>query len=289
MDNVGPFDRSKPLRRTRARAGRRHRVDGALLPEHARDRARARRRGPRLRGRRDQVLRALHVDREAINDKGLWDEDDGFYYDQVRGPATGVWPVRTRSMTGLIPLCAVAIGPGGCRAASGVLGARQDFLRVTPQYAGVVAPSPTGDRRRWSRSSGATGSRGCSSASATSRSSCRPTGVRSRVGGLPRSIRSSSGRTASGGHGRLRAGRVDHGAVRRQLELARADLVPGQLPGDRGARALPARLGTSSRSSTRTDRAASGSWPRSPPTCPAAGQHLPPRRRRPPAVFGERA
>ena len=38
---------------------------------------------------------------------------------------------------------------------------------------------------------------------------------------------------------RLRARRVEHRPVRRQLELARADLVPGELPADRGARALP--------------------------------------------------
>ena len=37
---------------------------------------------------------------------------------------------------------------------------------------------------------------------------------------------------------RLRAGRVDHRPVRRQLQLARPDLVPGQLPADRGAARL---------------------------------------------------
>ena len=57
-------------RRTRARAGRRHRMDGALLPGHARDRDRAGRRGPRLRGRRGQVLRALRVDRRGDQRQG---------------------------------------------------------------------------------------------------------------------------------------------------------------------------------------------------------------------------
>ena len=37
----------------------------------------------------------------------------------------------------------------------------------------------------------------------------------------------------------LRAGGVDHRAVRRQLELARADLVPDQLPAGRGAAEVP--------------------------------------------------
>ena len=45
---------------------------------------------------------------------------------------------------------------------------------------------------------------------------------------------------------RLRAGRVDDGDVRRQLELARAGLVPGQLPRRRRARCgTPATSATS--------------------------------------------
>ena len=39
--------------------------------------------------------------------------------------------------------------------------------------------------------------------------------------------------------GGLRPGRGEHRALRRELELARADLVPGQLPAGRGAGALP--------------------------------------------------
>ena len=55
---------------------------------------------------------------------------------------------------------------------------------------------------------------------------------------------------------RLRAGRVRHRAVRRQLELARAGLVPGQLPAHRGAGALPPLLRRRrSRSSARPARA----------------------------------
>jgi hypothetical protein len=77
---------------------------------------------------------------EAINRRGLWDEADGFYYDRVRRVADGrVWPVRVRSMTGLIPLCAVAAGR-----ADGLeeLRARiEDFLRLRPEYAAAVKPA----------------------------------------------------------------------------------------------------------------------------------------------------
>ena len=51
LDNIGVFDRSAPLPDRRLpRAGRRHGVDGAVLPEHAGDRRRAGRARPDLRG-----------------------------------------------------------------------------------------------------------------------------------------------------------------------------------------------------------------------------------------------
>jgi hypothetical protein len=40
---------------------------------------------------------------------GLWDDGDGFYYDQLSMPDGSVLPMRIRSMVGLIPLFAVAV------------------------------------------------------------------------------------------------------------------------------------------------------------------------------------
>jgi hypothetical protein len=40
---------------------------------------------------------------------GLWDEDDGFYYDALHLPDGGVHPLRVRSMVGLLPLFAVEV------------------------------------------------------------------------------------------------------------------------------------------------------------------------------------
>jgi len=45
----------------------------------------------------------------AARDQGLWDEDDGFFYDLVRGDDGTRVPLRTRSMVGLVPLMAVAV------------------------------------------------------------------------------------------------------------------------------------------------------------------------------------
>lgn len=41
----------------------------------------------------------------AMDEQGLWDDESGFYYDVLHG-ATGVQPVKVRSMVGLLPLCA---------------------------------------------------------------------------------------------------------------------------------------------------------------------------------------
>ena len=42
----------------------------------------------------------------AMNDQGLWDDEDGFYYDSFRHASGGRQPVRSRSMVGLLPLAA---------------------------------------------------------------------------------------------------------------------------------------------------------------------------------------
>jgi hypothetical protein len=44
----------------------------------------------------------------ALGGSGLWDEQDGFYYDQVRCQG-GVQPLRVRSLVGLVPLFAVEV------------------------------------------------------------------------------------------------------------------------------------------------------------------------------------
>jgi len=43
----------------------------------------------------------------AIVEKGLWDEEDGFFYDLLRTPGGEAIPLKVRSMVGLLPVCAV--------------------------------------------------------------------------------------------------------------------------------------------------------------------------------------
>ncbi len=43
------------------------------------------------------------------NNEGLWDDDDGFFYDQIRFPDDGSVKMRVRSIVGLIPLFATEV------------------------------------------------------------------------------------------------------------------------------------------------------------------------------------
>jgi len=43
----------------------------------------------------------------SINHQGMWDDDDGFYYDVIHDPGGGHIPLKVRSFVGLIPLFAV--------------------------------------------------------------------------------------------------------------------------------------------------------------------------------------
>jgi Mannosylglycerate hydrolase MGH1-like glycoside hydrolase domain len=46
---------------------------------------------------------------DALRTQGLWDEEDGFYYDQLRLPDGQVLAVKVRSIVGILPLLAVAV------------------------------------------------------------------------------------------------------------------------------------------------------------------------------------
>jgi hypothetical protein len=148
MDNVGPFDRSAPLPAGLVL----EQADGTgwmalyclSMLEIATVLARE---DPSYEDVAVKFLEHFAMIAEAINDRGLWDEADGFYYDQVRRPADGsAWPVRVRSMTGLIPLCAVAVGEGDLtNPQSEFLVGVRNFLRLRPEYATAVQLAPDAD------------------------------------------------------------------------------------------------------------------------------------------------
>ncbi|WP_153112108.1 MGH1-like glycoside hydrolase domain-containing protein [Propionivibrio limicola] len=51
----------------------------------------------------------------AGGDTGMWDEEDGFFYDVLRLPDGTAQRLKVRSMVGLLPLCAVAVFEGEFR------------------------------------------------------------------------------------------------------------------------------------------------------------------------------
>jgi len=76
----------------------------------------------------------------AMEDQGLWDEDEGFYYDVLLSADGGRTPLRAHSYVGLIPLCAVTVlDPGVERELPGFASRLEWFVRNRPRSAAVVS------------------------------------------------------------------------------------------------------------------------------------------------------
>jgi hypothetical protein len=112
LDNIGVFDRSKPL----PSGGRLEQADGtawmafycvtmlSIALELARD-------NPATEDMASKFFEHFVAITEAINSHcggGLWDEADGFYYDQLLVDGS-MFPLKVRSIVGLIPLLAVEV------------------------------------------------------------------------------------------------------------------------------------------------------------------------------------
>jgi hypothetical protein len=78
----------------------------------------------------------------AMDDQGLWHEQDGFFYDMLRGPNGSREPVPVRSVVGLIPMLAVTtLEPDLLHRLDGFRGRMEWFERHRPHFAGVCAHS----------------------------------------------------------------------------------------------------------------------------------------------------
>ncbi len=112
LDNIGPFDRSAlPV------SGRLEQSDGTawmalycqnllelalILTEH----------DDTYEDLATKFYEHFALIASALNDKGLWNEEDGFYYDVLHAGDGRVVPLRARSVVGLLPLAAVTtLGP----------------------------------------------------------------------------------------------------------------------------------------------------------------------------------
>jgi hypothetical protein len=85
----------------------------------------------------------------AMNGHGLWDEEDGFYYDvlHVVGGDSDE-PLQVRSAVGLIPLAATTtLGPETLRRIPAFAERLSWFVENRPEYTAVVAHDDLGDDR----------------------------------------------------------------------------------------------------------------------------------------------
>jgi hypothetical protein len=61
----------------------------------------------------EHFLYIAHALNNLAGDEGLWDEEDGFYYDVLKLDNGTAIPIKIRSVVGLLPLLAVAVGESG--------------------------------------------------------------------------------------------------------------------------------------------------------------------------------
>jgi Mannosylglycerate hydrolase MGH1-like glycoside hydrolase domain len=113
LDNIGVFDRSKPL----PTGGFLQQADGtawmgfycltmlSMALELAED-------NPVYEDMASKFFEHFIGIADAMNTiggTGLWDDEDGFYYDKLKTPGGREIPLRTRSLVGLLPLIAVEV------------------------------------------------------------------------------------------------------------------------------------------------------------------------------------
>jgi hypothetical protein len=76
---------------------------------------------------------------------GMWDEEDGFYYDLLRLPDGSATRLKVRSMVGLLPLCATTVVEGWQRElVPGVAEAMQMRLQQMPELQRSIHPTGVG-------------------------------------------------------------------------------------------------------------------------------------------------
>ncbi len=113
LDNIGVFDRSKPL----PTGGYLQQADGTAwmafysltMLSMALELAQT---NPAYEDMASKFFEHfIHISdaMNALGDEGLWDEEDGFYYDELKTPRQRQIPLKTRSLVGLMPLIAVEI------------------------------------------------------------------------------------------------------------------------------------------------------------------------------------
>ena len=113
LDNIGVFDRSAPL----PTGGHLEQADGtawmALFSQNMLEMAaELAAHDPSCQEMVFKFMEHFYFIAAAMNrpgEEGMWDEEDGFYYDVLRLPDGSARRLKVRSMVGLLPLCAATV------------------------------------------------------------------------------------------------------------------------------------------------------------------------------------
>ena len=146
LDNIGVFDRSAPL----PTGGHLEQADGtawmALFSQNMLElAAELAAYDPTYEDMVVKFVEHFFYIAAAMNrpgDDGMWDEEDGFYYDLLRLPDGSSTRLKIRSMVGLLPLCATTVIEKWQRErVPGAMAAIQERRRRMPELLATMHPT----------------------------------------------------------------------------------------------------------------------------------------------------
>jgi hypothetical protein len=149
LDNIGVFDRSAPL----PTGGHLEQADGtawmALFSQNMTELAiELAAHDPIYEDMVLKFVEQFYYIASALNragNEGMWDEEDGFYYDILRLPDGSATRLKVRSLVGLLPMCATTvIEPWQRERVPRALAGLLERLRRIPELAKSIHPTGPG-------------------------------------------------------------------------------------------------------------------------------------------------
>ena len=149
LDNIGVFDRSAPL----PTGGHLEQADGtawmALYSQNMLEIAvEIAAQDPLYEDMVFKFVEHFYFIALAMNkpgEEGMWDEEDGFYYDVLRLPDGSAQRLKVRSMVGLLPLCATTVIEEWQRELiPGAMAQISERIRRMPELMTTIHPTGTG-------------------------------------------------------------------------------------------------------------------------------------------------